>query len=232
MNNISINARVLPALTTALIVGLYASTAQAVPVGIGSTVSLPGTTVAAEPNLAGTVVLDNLYGFNNTFGSETFAGTVQERVVRETGTGTLDFYWRVMNKGTAGRDANIGDFRIGNFNIPSTPVNLNFRTDGLGDVAPTSAQRFSGSFQNYFNFIFPNGIAPGQSSNFMLAETNATAFTQNASFDVTNIGESHIVFTGVQVSPVPEPGELALMASGLGLMGFIAVRRRNANKSV
>ena len=227
------HTRIFSALTAALIGGLFASEAQAVPVAVSSTVSLPGTTLVAEPNLAGTVLLDNLYSFNQTLtsptgGPETFVGTVQERVVRETGSGTLDFYWRVMNTGTAGLDANIGDFRVGSFNIPSTPVNLNYRIDGLGSVAPTSAQRFTGSFSNYFNFIFPNGIAPGQSSNFMLAETSATAYTQNASFDLTNIGESQIVFTGVQVSPVPEPTELALMLSGIGLLGFIASRR---NKS-
>jgi hypothetical protein len=46
------------------------------------------------------------------------------------------------------------------------------------------------------------GIAPGQSSYFLLAETDAIDFTQNAMFDLTNVGESRILYTGLQVSPV------------------------------
>lgn len=34
---------------------------------------------------------------------------------------------------------------------------------------------------------------------------------------------------GVQVTPVPEPGEWALMAGGLALVGFIARRNRRKN---
>lgn len=33
---------------------------------------------------------------------------------------------------------------------------------------------------------------------------------------------------GINVSPVPEPSESALLLSGIGLMGFIAVRRRKS----
>src|SRR6478672_6098309 len=99
--------RTLPFLAATLIGSMLASTTNAVPVGIGETVSLPGTSVAAEPNLAGTVLLDNVYSFNQTLGTDTYAGTVQERVVREAGSGTLDFYWRVSNTGTPGINADI-----------------------------------------------------------------------------------------------------------------------------
>jgi hypothetical protein len=214
------------ALTVGLIGGMVCSAAHAVSVSPGQTVALPGTTLAAEPNLAGTVVLDDVYSFDQTFSSGTYVGSVQERVVRESGTGTLDFYWRVSNTGTPGVDANLGDFRIGDFNISAAPINLNYRIDGLGTTAPTSAERFSGIFQNYFNFGFADGIAPGQSSYFLLAETNATAFTQNASFDLTNVGESQVIFSGVQVSPAPEPETYAMMLAGLAVMSFLGYRRK------
>ncbi len=37
--------------------------------------------------------------------------------------------------------------------------------------------------------------------------------------------------TPYPLTPVPEPGEWALMASGLGLLGFIATRRSKAVKA-
>jgi len=228
MGNISLRPRIFAGMAMAMIAGMFSSVSHAVPVGVGQTVALPGTTLAAEPNLAGTVLFDNVYSFNQTFGTDVYVGSVQERVVQETGSGTLDFYWRVFNTGTPGIDATLGDFRVGNFNIPSTPVNLNYRTDGLGSVAPGSAERFTGSFANYFNYLFPNGIAPGESSYFLLAETSATNFAQNAGFDLTNVGETQIVYTGVQVSPIPEPATCAVMAVGLGVMWF-AIRRRKSS---
>lgn len=51
---------------------------------------LPGTTVAARPELAGVVLADTMQPL--TFSGLALSGTVQNRVVRETGTGTLDFY--------------------------------------------------------------------------------------------------------------------------------------------
>ena len=54
---------------------------------------LGGTTVALRPELAGTVIEDVLTPFS--FGALNLTGTVQNRVVRETNTGTLDFYWRI-----------------------------------------------------------------------------------------------------------------------------------------
>jgi hypothetical protein len=61
------------------------------PSGNFANTALPGTTVAARPELAGLVLEDVL----TTFNFDGVSGTVQNRVVRETTTGTLDFYWKI-----------------------------------------------------------------------------------------------------------------------------------------
>lgn len=40
------------------------------------------------------------------------------------------------------------------------------------------------------------------------------------------IGIDNIRLTGYQISPIPEPSSIALMLGGLGLVGFMAARRR------
>jgi len=69
----------------------------------GGTVPTPGTTVGARPELAGTVIYDNLIPINvvGTGGTTLFAGVLQDRVVKETVSGTLDFYQTLL-----GCDAN------------------------------------------------------------------------------------------------------------------------------
>src|SRR5689334_18811913 len=60
----------------------------------GGAVALPGTTAAAQPALAGTVVRDALLPVTVTDpgGHVIFRGHLQDRVVRENVAGTLDFY--------------------------------------------------------------------------------------------------------------------------------------------
>src|SRR5215213_4444427 len=63
----------------------------------GGNVPLPGVTAAAQPVLAGVVIRDVAIPFsvNNGVGQTIFRGTLQDRVVRENATGTLDFYQTV-----------------------------------------------------------------------------------------------------------------------------------------
>ncbi len=71
--------------------------AFAVPLsGAGATnFPISGTTVAARPELAGTVLEDKITEFTITGAGETLSGTIQNRVVRSI-DGTLDFYWRIL----------------------------------------------------------------------------------------------------------------------------------------
>jgi len=220
-------------LFTTVVFSLTAFSANAVMLLPGDTnVPLPGTTVAAEPQLAGTVLVDEMipFSFSAGVGAGDITGMVQQRIVQSSVDGTLDFYWRVIN------DANsagaIGSFRIGDFVSPE--YNANWRIDGLGDVAPSGATRFSGSQDSYVNFLFdtfstdPNaGILPGESSYFLLLDTTATDYTKTAKYDLTNMVQNPISMQFAAYSPAVVPVPAAAWLFGSGLIGLLGIARRS-----
>jgi hypothetical protein len=208
-----------------LLLVLFGAAAQAVILPPGSTAALPGITVAADPDLAGVVLVDDLVPFSFAANGGKIFGSVQVRVVRSTIDNTLDFYWRVFNN--AESSGVIGSFRIGDFF--SSVYDANWRIDGLGDVAPVSATHFGGAFESFVNFNFGNLLAPGHSSRFLLLDTTATEFARNAMYDLTNLGQTQIsgLFSmyGPSSRQVPEPGTLAMLAFALGALAWAARRR-------
>jgi hypothetical protein len=199
--------------------------AQAVVLAPSTLTPLPGSSEAADPFLAGVVLTDVVTPFSFTADGGTLSGTVQSRVVREDGTGTLDFYWRITsNDSSAG---NIGSFRIGNFMTPS--YDADYRTDSLGNTAPTDAYLFGGSAGDVnFNFTGANqrGLAPANSSYFIFLHTNATNYSTSAVYDLTNVGQTQISSLYATFAPVPEPQSIALMLVGLGAVSLLVRRRR------
>jgi hypothetical protein len=204
--------------------------AQAVSVSPGSTVALPGTTVAAEPDLAGLVVQDDTTPFticctnsNPGGGPVNITGSVQERVVLAA-DGFYDFYWRVFVDSTS--TAALGYFRLGNFGSLTANYNINYRTDGLGSTAPGSVTRFSPQ-ANFYNYNFnPGGIAPGSTSFFLFMDTNATSYSKAAFYDVTDLGQNPISapFATWGPTPVPIPAAVWLLSSAVAALGLL--RRR------
>jgi hypothetical protein len=157
----------------------------------------------------------------------TILGNVQVRVVRSSLDNTLDFYWRVFNNSES--SGAIGSFRIGDF--ITDIYDANRRIDGLGDVAPISATRFSGTFDSFVNFNFGNLLTPGRQSRFMFLDTDATNYARNAIYDLTNIGQTQISGLFGMYAPivnVPEPGSIALLLLAMAALTWVARQRATA----
>jgi hypothetical protein len=203
---------------------MLAGAANAVVLPPGTTQPLPGTTVAADPDLAGVVEVDETVPFSFAAYGGTVSGDVQVRVVRSGVDGTIDFYWRVFNDEES--SGAIGSFRLGNF--ITDVYDADWRIDGLGSVAPISANRFSGAFDSFVNFNFGDLLAPGETSRFFFLDTTATSYARNIVWDLANVGHTQIsgLFTGYGPSAtVPEPGTAALIGIALGVLGVLSGKR-------
>ncbi len=139
-------------------------------------VALPGTTAAAEGDLAGTVLHDAVINFQirGTGGGLLYQGILQNRVVRADSTGRLHFYYRVWATvgGLPGRIVRITTEDFSGFD----PLYVGYRLDGSGIVPPKSAYRGPdpGALVG-FNFGSP-GLAGSAGSRFFFIKTGASGF--------------------------------------------------------
>jgi hypothetical protein len=198
----------------------FSGAAQAVVLIPGVTTSLPGTTAASDPSLAGTVVQDILTPFTMAIPGGVDTGEVQSRVVLAV-DGTYDFYWRVFNDSTSAGP--IAFLRTGD--ISTSSYDANYRIDGLGDVAPQTAFLFVSPTPGFINFAFPGpqGLQPGQSSLFIFLDTNATNYAQTAFVDVATFGTlqaSNEISTFGPAPAVPELSTWAMLLVGFFGLGF------------
>ena len=97
-------------------------------------------------------------------------------------------------------------------------------TDLQTAFAPNSNPN-STTLNNAVNDMYTFGYGTGDA---VTGPNGPINFTPGANFSIIAFSGGKIIGQGTsyQVAAVPEPGEWALMASGLGLLGFIAIRRK------
>jgi hypothetical protein len=205
-----------------------ASSAVAVPVTPGAPpTSLPGTTLGADPALAGTILADVVMPWASAidpqYGFPGAQGELQSRVVRETGSGTLDFYWRISVDAVS--YPNFVPTALLIDNIPLSGLgtgaayDADYRADGSGGTAPSGAR----STVNSLTWLFePSTFGPGSSSFFLLLHSEATGYDQSAFADVGATGVATFA-----PAAVPEPAPATLVLAGL-LALATTTRRRGA----
>lgn len=180
-------------LSTLLWVGmLYTNSANAGLLVAGDSIALPGTTEVVNPELGGVVLNDGLiYDSVSPSGNSFFAigANVQNRVFRSNLTGELIFAPRIIP---------ILNNTSGNFLIDSATLygfsdyalDVNYRTDGLGDRGPNQATRSANGNDILFNFYFPLVVSnlfqnPQESSYFFSIYSNATAYNLDGRMTIT-----------------------------------------------
>ncbi len=191
---------------------IVTAAANAVSLAPGASTALFGATAATRPELGGTVLVDTLRPFAIDLGGGSFiTGTVQDRVVRENGSGTLDFYYRLFNDTTSAGALGI----VTRENYSGYATDADFRLDGLGATGPGGASRSTGS-DVWFGFL-ADPVTPGQSSRFFFIKTDATVYDAagKGSLVGLNTAGGFGVTSFSTFEPVPLPSAFWLFGSGL-----------------
>jgi len=160
-----------------------------------------------------------------------FTGTARTAVYRETATGLLDVVYQFTDLGPSA----IVSISGANFDSFVTNVfqNASLSNPGIfttGTIGADMAQRSTNG--DVVEFIFTSAgstsqLVAGTTSFVLQVRTNATAFTNGFMGVLGSGGGTQASF---QPAAVPEPGTYAMMLAGLGLMGFVAARRKNTDK--
>jgi hypothetical protein len=157
-----------------LVVGLTIAApalAVTVPAGIDFTLDLTGTKAATDPTLAGTVLIDKIVPFATAAGAKSAVnGTVQVRVVRNS-LNHFDYYYRI--KLAQDSTVPIRAFQVTGF--PRVSYEADWRTDGLGSVAPSKIAGSTIGADNLVAFRFDDLLKPGTESRFFFIRSSASA---------------------------------------------------------
>jgi hypothetical protein len=231
-----------PTAIAATIVGcllLCANSAQA-----QTTEVVAGGSVVPTPTLPGALggtLLSSLFSpFDTTFNGQTIRGTVISAVYTNGavedgvfGGASYDFYYQIR-------------FTSGNSSI--TSVNAarfaDFRTslgqisdgDGIGSTFSSGTEQSVRGRRTIdgdgiaFDFL---GFVPRESSYTLVVRTDASVFDRNGSIGLlaSGVSTSALILAPVGAVDVeevaaPEPGTLALLGVGLGVVGFARRRRK------
>lgn len=229
-------------LTAALCMGV--SAASAATLNPGGSTFVTGTTEAGSPELAGTVINDNVINGPNVEivpGNPFFVANfdVQNRVVRSDLDGTLIFAPRILFGFNLAAPFLIDSFTLSGFGGFDTDVA--YRTDGPGDRGPTFAERSASGDMLDFTFGFPLFVnhliqGPAEESYFTSIKTNATAFENTGRLSIFGHWQGdapetvRMDYAGIAVptiAPVPLPASILLLLSGFGLVVGVGRKKRS-----
>lgn len=232
-------------LATLGLLATLSAPAFAVPLAPGAVIFPTGETFAGDSTLAGTVQNDNLISFfmdpNPVAPFDGTGGDVQNRVIRETDSGTLTFSPRIRDTfNIGGPTLAIVAFRLEGFGMSA--LDVDFRTDGPGDKGYTSVSRSVDGDLMTFRYddpLFIDSLAPGRQEESLPPSIRSdathfdfsgsmTIFAQYAPGDVPTGELFSVTIDGiaVPVSPVPLPSAALFMLGTIGTLAMLRRRRR------
>lgn len=235
----------MKSIVSILVAGLMAapSLSVAAPLGLGDTIGLFGTTSFAQPELAGTVVSDEVelqtIAPDPAVWFSQIGTSLQKRVVESDVDGTLIFGPRIIST----FNISFNQFQIDRLVISgfgTFDIDAAYRTDGLGDRGPTSASRSADGDTLTFDFGFPLIVSnlnplPQEDSYFLSLNTDATAFSLDGR---ASVFARHLGFPGetfrfdfddvpvpISVPAVPLPSSMLLLLGALGIGRCLTMRK-------
>jgi hypothetical protein len=192
---------------------------------VGFSTILPGTSLALRPELAGTIVADQTL---ETFGTAQERVLVRNWVVRETATGTLDFYFQFSNPNQS--NVTIATSAITGFDLGPS-LDVDFRRDiGKQDLffaSRAEATVFSPPTLYVGDATRGRGawtLLPGEALAPFFVHTDATAFGTAGTLGTVAFDNPT---TGVFAPGVPEPATLALLPASVLALGLRLRCRRS-----
>ena len=199
----------------------------------------------AVTGINGTLVADTCVLQRSDFPSH-LVGDIREVVFKESGTGTLDFFFQFQVISASSSANQLANMWVDPFNGFTMNVNnvidasvLGGTGSGANDAAISVRSGGGATGSTFCNnagngcivWSYGPGVAsPGETVTFEIS-TNATGFTTGGhmGFDVTNGGG----MDGIQAfvpTAVPEPVSIVLLGTTLAFVAFF-VRRRQAAKN-
>ena len=169
------------------------------------------------------------FTYSTTAGTNT--GTIESAVYHDA-DGGLDFYYQVTSDASSSTGLVLltANSFLGFSTSLATMLNGSTLTGTTfidGTFVPASGDSDANGSVIGFSFSPPfitNEIAPGTSSVVMIISTDATKFGMGNASVIDGGAATVQAFQPTSSSTVPEPTTFALL--GLGLLGFVGLRRR------
>jgi hypothetical protein len=198
----------------------------------GGSVSVSATTFAAGSDLAGTVLRDELIPFTvrGARGQSIFEGTLQDRVIRLDGGGTLVFAQTVRADRGFDRPVILDFLRRTGF--AGHAADADFTASG-GDASPEKV--FRSADGDLLHFKFDDKLFPGEATRLSFVRTESTAFDLGGDTQIAFIakggveGEVHLRTAQPSAgggNPVAIPFPPAAAVFPLGAAAALWARRR------